>query len=179
MWPSKDAPVAGDELHLSSNLSAAPLERRPSGATAGLDRAGALASGLCAAHCAASALLPAALAALGLGALFGPSAEWLFTIIAVAIASTVAVAGWRRMRFGWAGFLLAGGIVAVLASRAVEMGFHHNHDHHSDHTANPAAPEHGEPHGVAGPLLGGLGGILLVAGHLLNLRAVRPHPHRL
>ena len=52
-----------------------------------VDRFGAVASSLCAVHCAVCALLPAAFSALGLGFLIGHEAEWVLTLLAVALGA--------------------------------------------------------------------------------------------
>lgn len=82
-----------------------------------LDRVGAVASSLCAVHCAVCALLPAAFGALGMGSLLGHEAEWVFTLIAVAFAAGALISGWRRHRSVWVAGLLALGIAGLLASR--------------------------------------------------------------
>ena len=104
-----------------------------------VDQAGAVASTLCAIHCAICALLPAAFGALGLGMLLSQTAEWAFTIVAVSIAFGALVLSWRQHRSIAVAGLLSLGIVGLLASRVLEMGSDHHHgDHHADH--------HGEEH---------------------------------
>ena len=101
-----------------------------------IDQAGAVASTLCAIHCAICALLPAAFGALGLGMLLSQTAEWAFTIVAVSIAVGALVLSWRQHRSVAVAGLLSLGIVGLLASRVLEMGS--DHHHHGDH--------HGEEH---------------------------------
>ena len=101
-----------------------------------VDQAGAVASTLCAIHCAICALLPAAFGALGLGMLLSQTAEWAFTLVAVAIAAGALVLSWRQHRSLAVAGLLSLGIVGLLASRVLEMGS--DHHHHGDH--------HGEEH---------------------------------
>lgn len=172
-----------------------------------LDRLGAIASSLCAAHCAVCALLPMAFGALGFGFLLGHEAEWMFTMVAVTFASCALFLGWRRHRSGVVAGLLILGIVGLLASRGLEMGSaHHDHDHghhgHAHALMEPAAshgdsavdapdehrakdaPDHTTDHAqpplahqgtthLAGSAVGILAGMLLLWGHLLNLRATR------
>lgn len=154
-----------------------------------VDHVGLVASGLCAAHCALSALLPVALGTLGLGALFGHEAEWVFTLVAVVFASAALVLGWRRHRSVLAASLLALGIAGLLASRGLEMrGPHHGHDDHDEHhhhaviahDAHSPEAAHHEPdpsvleddHLVAAAV-GVAAGLLLLLGHALNLQAGR------
>jgi len=169
------------------------------GGTDGLDRAGAVASSLCAAHCAVCALLPAAFGALGMGVLLGHEAEWVFTLIAVVFAAGALVLGWRRHRSIRVAGLLGLGIVGLLASRGLEMGEAHpehgDEAHHAttDHEAPPtgavadaaqptAAPadERGGLHSayaetahLAGTAVGIFAGLILVLGHRLNIRTSR------
>ena len=100
-----------------------------------IDQAGAVASTLCAIHCAICALLPAAFGALGLGMLLSQTAEWAFTLIAVSIAGGALVLSWRQHRSVAVAGLLSLGIVGLLASRVLEMGADHHHhgEHHADH----------------------------------------------
>lgn len=114
-----------------------------------LDRLGVVASTACAVHCVATALLPAALAALGLSALGGHEAEWVFTSLAVLVATSALVMGWRRRASPAAALALGAGIVGLISSRFLE--------------------ESGG-HGV-GIAVGLASGALLVLGHVLNLRA--------
>ena len=154
-----------------------------------VDRLGVFASSLCAAHCGLSALLPAAFGALGLGALLGHEAEWVFTLIAVTLGLGALVVGWRRHRSRLAAAILLLGVLGLLASRVVESSGEHG-DHagehhpgaaegeHQDEHAHEDEPAHADEHGEGGlhafgTLLGVLAGGLLVAGHVLNTRAAR------
>ncbi|MEC7241231.1 MAG: MerC domain-containing protein [Myxococcota bacterium] len=177
------------------------------------DRWGTVASSVCALHCAVCALLPAALAGLGLGALLSQKAEWGFTLVAVALGLVALVLGWRVHRSRQVAGLLIVGVLGLLSSRVLEMGGEHGHHgdvhheaeaqheegHHDeedpDHeAANRIAPESGHGDGDAheasgehhtdeeghddglhmlGAGVGVLGGILLVLGHLLNIRTTR------
>lgn len=116
-----------------------------------LDYLGAFAGSLCAAHCALSALLPAAFGALGLGVLLGHEAEWAFTAVAVAFASGALALYWKRGTGAIdVPILLLLGVAGLLASRLVEAS--------------------GASHGL-GAVIGVLAGLLVLAGHLRNLRA--------
>ena len=167
-----------------------------------VDRFGAVASSLCAVHCAVSALLPAAFAVLGLGFLLGHGAEWVLTLIAVAFATAALALGWWRHRSLQVAGFLALGIVGLVASRGIEMSSGHHehhgappqaiaehaasHDHHGDSQAGEHGAQHPENHGEAhadhdsaahmiGTVVGVLAGLLLLLGHILNIRAIRRH----
>ena len=106
-----------------------------------IDRFGAVASSLCAIHCAVCALLPAAFGALGLGMLLSQEAEWVFTIIAVLFALAALILVLRQKRSSTIAGLLGLGIIGLLSSRGLEMGSehhhhgegHHNEKHHDGH----------------------------------------------
>lgn len=115
-----------------------------------IDRLGTLASGACAVHCVLNAILPEAIAAVGLGALLGHELEWGFTFAALVFAATALVLGWRKHRSRPVVALLGGGIVTLVLARFLEGT--------------------GE---VVCISLSLLGGALLVAGHLSNIRASR------
>ena len=110
-----------------------------------VDRFGAVASTLCAVHCALCAFLPVAFSALGLGFLIGAAAEWVFTMLAVALAAGALVLGFRQHRSVKVAVLLGVGIVLLLASRGLEMGGHH--DHHGEHGAAEGSAAHEEEDG--------------------------------
>ncbi|MGK0362623.1 MAG: hypothetical protein ACI9U2_004944 [Bradymonadia bacterium] len=164
-----------------------------------VDSVGAVASGLCAVHCAVCALLPALFGTLGLGMLLGHKAEWIFTLTAIAFGVGALVLGWRRHRSARVVFVLGLGIVGLLASRGLEVGTAHAGHHteathaaevtHAERTAEAAHPaastEHNEASSTqhdeaaagvahaAGTTIGVLAGLLLLLGHLLNIRAAR------
>ena len=119
---------------------------------AGWDRLGALASGACAVHCAISALLPSAFAAIGLGALLGHEAEWVFTVIAIALAAAAFFYGWRKHKSAKVGVAFMLGISGLLLARLLE--------------------ENGAWQG-AGPGIGASAGAVLILGHMWNLRESR------
>ena len=102
-----------------------------------IDQAGAVASTLCAIHCAICALLPAVFGALGLSMLLSQTAEWAFTLVAVSIAAGALVLSWRQYRSVAVAGLLSLGIFGLLASRVLEMGSdHHHHNGHHDEVAH-------------------------------------------
>lgn len=120
-----------------------------------IDRLGLVASTACALHCAATALVPTALTVLGASALLDHEAEWVFTFVAVGVASLALVLRWRKRGISGATLGLAVGIAGLLAARLLEdMGGH----------------GHGFTVGLSV-----LSGGALVTGHLLNLRPI-PSP---
>lgn len=146
------------------------------------DRFGALASGLCAVHCAATALAPALFVLAGLELLLSESAEWTFTALALLFASGALLFGWRRHRSVPVASVFALGILGLLLSRGLEMRAHHDHAHEvSHHGAARLVPRRTPDHDGAGSQDGhGLGawfglvaGAFLVGGHALNIRASR------
>ena len=170
-----------------------------------VDRFGAFASSLCAAHCALCALLPAAFSVLGVSFLAGHEAEWLFTLVAIAFASGALVLGWRQHGSKRVAGLLAIGIIGLLVSRGLEMGGEHHGEHGDEHAAaanheshEKGHSEHGEKadndanknhdshdddhddHGghddfvhLAGASVGVLAGVILLFGHIANIRESR------
>ena len=123
-----------------------------------IDRFGAIASSVCAVHCATVALLPLAFGALGLSFLAGHEAEWMFTLVAVAFAAVALNVNWRKNHSTQVTTLLILGIVGLLASRAIEMssGDHGHHEHKShveqvDHAGSEheahKKDKHDEKHG--------------------------------
>jgi hypothetical protein len=158
----------------------------------GVDRFGALASSLCALHCVVSAFVPAVLGVMGAGFLLGEGAEWAFTGLAIGMAATGLVIGWRRHRSRLVAALFVGGILGLLASRGVEGLLHHDGegteaieagvrqaDEHGDaaadgHEEGGADEQAGlEATHFAGTGIGVLAGVLLVAGHITNVRRAR------
>ena len=105
------------------------------------DRLGSVASTLCAIHCAICAFLPVIFTAVGLNFLLNQSAEWLFSLVAIAFGVGALILGWRRHRSKTVAALLTLGVVGILASRGLEMGSdHHGHDdaHHEEAVADGA-----------------------------------------
>lgn len=150
-----------------------------------VDRLGAVASTLCAVHCAVCALLPALFGALGVGFLLSHTVEWGLSAVAIAFGAGALMLGWRRHRSRMVAALLLGGIVGLLLSRGLEAGSGHDHGegHHTEAVADAHGhgdhghDDHGHMHAGFAHLLGAgvgvLAGLLLVAGHLLNLRETR------
>jgi len=85
-----------------------------------LDKAGAWASALCAAHCAIVAVAPGLLMAVGLGGLMSHEFEWIITTVAVLIGLLAGVQGYRKHGSGGllAGFVVMAG--ALVAARFLE-----------------------------------------------------------
>ena len=104
------------------------------------DRVGAVASGLCAVHCALCAFAPIVFGALGLGVLLSHEAEWALTLFAVAFGIGALLLSWRRDGSKLVASLLVLGIVGLLGARFMEMSGHH--DHHDEH--HHAEGEHAE-----------------------------------
>ena len=165
-----------------------------------IDRFGAVASTLCALHCAVCALLPAAFGALGLGMLLSQEVEWGFTIVAVSFALVALILVVRQKRSYLITGLLGLGIIGLLTSRGLEMGSDHHHhgdEHHTEehhdahedghhdehedghtkhkdeHHDEHDGEEHSDITHSAGAFIGVLGGILLLFGHLFNIRSMR------
>jgi hypothetical protein len=161
------------------------------------DRMGSFASSICALHCAICGLLPVVFTALGLGFLLGHEAEWILSITAISLGLGALVLGWRQHRSGWVAGLLVVGIVGLLASRGLEMGLghedHHGSSHQEDggdgesdaltdpheeaHPSEPSEEHHGEEKGdethLLGTLVGVLAGMMLLLGHIFNIRMAR------
>lgn len=138
------------------------------------DRAGAVASTLCAIHCAISALLPVVFTMLGLGFLLNHAAEWVLTAIAAAFAAIALALAVRNNRPSYIPALLALGIVGLLASRVLEASEGDHDGPHSEHASAAAAQNTHAHAGLAwGTAVGVLAGFALLTGHMLNLRARR------
>ncbi|MBS1721624.1 MAG: MerC domain-containing protein [Armatimonadetes bacterium] len=122
------------------------------------DRAGAIASFVCAVHCAAVGLLVTVLPLIGLAFLHEPWVEVSFYAMAVVFGVWAAVRGWRLHRSFWPGVLFATGLSLV--------GFGHW-----------MAGRHAElsPLETLGHLLSAGGGLTLVAFHVLNARMTKTH----
>ena len=121
-----------------------------------VDRWGAVASTTCAVHCAVCALVPAALATLGLDFLIGHTAEWTFTIIAVFFGLCAIALSWRSHRNLIILAALSLGVIGLLSARVLEGGSHHGHhggEHHDSKTevGHKASGEHHEKHEAATP----------------------------
>ncbi|MEM7136032.1 MAG: MerC domain-containing protein [Myxococcota bacterium] len=116
-----------------------------------LDKAGALSSTVCAVHCASTAAAPSLIAALGLSVIAGPLFEWGFTILAVVLATSALVIGWRRHQTLSIALVLGAGIVGLLLGRLLEVMEFHSY----------------------GTVLSIVAGLALVIGHLAGVRASR------
>ena len=162
-----------------------------------VDRFGAVASTACAIHCAVCALAPATFGALGLGFLLGHEIEWGLTLLAVGFGFLALVLGWRQHKKPMAAILLGVGIVGLLAVRLTGEGGHH--DEHGEDAAHAEAGDHDEEEGDhdkeegdhdeeegehdeeegehddhgPGESLGILAGLILMTGHVTNLKAMK------
>ena len=170
------------------------------------DRFGAVASSLCALHCAICGMAPALFGVLGLGVLLSHEVELGLALMAILVALWAIVVAWRQHRSKLVLGIFILGIAGLVLSRGLEMGGHdghHEEEHHAEagasvegddgHTEKQQAEnhegeregehgdehegEHGDEHEgdshALGAAAGVLGGGLLFAGHLLNLRAMR------
>lgn len=106
------------------------------------DRFGAVASSLCALHCALCALAPSLFGALGLGLLLSPAVENGLALIAILFALGAMALAWRQHRSNSVLTLLALGIIGLVAARSLEMGGHHDHHDEGHHTAVGHDDEH-------------------------------------
>jgi len=130
----------------------------------GLDTAGAIASGVCAIHCASVALAPSLLVAMGLGGAMSSEFEWAFTGAAVLIGVVAGIQGFRS-HGSWgllAGFLTMA--TALIAVRFLE-GWVAGGGMIAGHSV-PYLP-------AAFAVLAGVG---MVWMHILNMRRNRPIP---
>ena len=179
-------------------MEAQANDRAPSNEWA--DRMGSFASSICALHCAICGLLPMAFTALGLGFLLGHEAEWILSITAIVLGLGALGLGWRQHRSRWVAGMLMVGIVGLLVSRGLEMGIghedHHGSSHHegeehaesdelgdaheedahtSEHSEehHDAEPEDGDTAHLVGTLVGVFAGLLLLVGHIFNIRMAR------
>jgi hypothetical protein len=119
------------------------------------DRFGATASFLCAVHCALLPLVIAALPAIGLGFLANHRFERGFIAFASVLALTTFTIGFRRHRRFRAFWFLVPGILLLAAGIAVDF----------DQSA------------AAHAVLVSIGGTLVAASHLTNLRLAHGHVH--
>jgi len=120
------------------------------------DRLGAVASFLCAIHCAALPFVLAVLPALGLGFLASHGFEHVFIICASLLASGSLIYGYLRHRVRIALMLLAPGLV-LLWTGGFLFELHSGFSWH--------------------PILVASGGTLVAAAHVINLRLVHRHEH--
>ena len=107
------------------------------------DRFGAVASSLCALHCAVCALLPALFAALGVGFLMTHEAEWLLNLVAILFGAFALKLAGRTHRSRQVMVFLAVGIVGLLVGRGLEMVADHGH-HGDEHDVHAEEADHHE-----------------------------------
>ena len=107
------------------------------------DRFGAVASSLCALHCAVCALLPTIFAALGVGFLLTHEAEWFLNIIAILFGAFALRLAGRTHRSRQVMVFLFIGIIGLLTGRGLEMVSDHGH-HEGEHDAHAEVGEHHE-----------------------------------
>ena len=159
-----------------------------------VDQIGVAASTVCALHCVSCALIPVVISAWGLGALLSHELEWLFTSFAALLACWAAWGAWRQGRSWVVLTLFSLGVTALLASRIIEVSSAHEGHHEGHHVETSVSHEpHGarthqvveteegsmpEHHGegmshLAGAAVAGVAGLLLVLGHLMNIREIR------
>lgn len=112
------------------------------------DRLGGVASTVCALHCLVSALAPALLLLLGIGAAANELLEWGLFALAIGLAIPAAILGRLAGVRAWVSIAFALGAVALVSGRLAEAS--HRFE--------------------GGGVLAVIGGALLVFGHLGNLR---------
>jgi MerC mercury resistance protein len=122
------------------------------------DRAGAIASFLCAIHCASVGLLVSVLPLIGLSFLHDPRVEVGFYSTAILLGIWATVRGWKLHKSLWPGVLFGAGLSVV--------GF--------GHWMAGNRPE-GSALETVGHLLSACGGLTLVAFHVLNARLTKSH----
>lgn len=118
-----------------------------------VDRIGAVASFVCAVHCALLPIVFGVLPALGLGLLADHSLERAFVAFAIILATTSLLFGLRRHGSYRAFWLLVPGIALLLAGMLVG-------DDHTD---------------VTHAVLVSIGGTLVALSHIVNLRLSHVH----
>jgi hypothetical protein len=119
------------------------------------DRFGATASFLCAIHCAALPLVIAILPAIGLGFLANHKFERGFVAFASMLALTTLFLGFRRHRQFRAFWLLVPGILLLGAGMIIDF----------------------EQSSTLHAVLVAIGGTLVAASHVMNLRLAHVHVH--
>lgn len=116
-----------------------------------LDRLGAIASCVCALHCALCAFAPALLILAGLGILVSHMVEWMFALLAAVVAVAAARRGYCSCGSWTAPVMLLTGVVVLLAGRFTEhLGL-----------------------GIPETMITMAAGCILVAGHMKNGLACR------
>ncbi len=139
-----------------------------------LDKIGAYASTICAVHCLLTGVALGMLSVIGLGFLGSVTSEILFIVVAVSVGVFAVVHGIRKHRSYIPSLFFVFGLVCIVLKFAA---FKHTHDPaHAGHTHGPASD------GWISTALAVLGGLSLVAFHVMNLRMTRkcgcsqPHP---
>jgi len=122
------------------------------------DKAGAIASFVCAVHCATVGLLVSILPLIGLSFLHEPWVEASFYSLAIIFGVWAAIRGWKLHRSMWPGIMFAAGMTLV--------GF--------GHWTAGGPPGHSALETV-GHLVSAGGGLTLVAFHVLNAKLIKNH----
>ena len=138
-------------------------ERKPALDVNKLDRAGAVASFLCAIHCALMPLIITLLPLIGLGFLASEPVEWALLAASATLGSWSLCLGFRQHRSRRVFMILGVSIALLVAGRifhqphfyGLHAGESHNHEHHFS---------------AWGPILMVLGGLAMMSAHLLNHR---------
>lgn len=139
-----------------------------------LDRVGSVAGTLCAVHCALTALLPAALAALGVGFLASHEVELGLTLVAVVVGTAALWQSWRARRSRGVAALFVAGLLGLLAARWLEAGAHAHDGHaHAREETHQTTGEKRDAHPTMPAVLGIVAGLALAGAHVGNLRASR------
>lgn len=128
-----------------------------------LDRAGAVASFLCAIHCALMPIVITLLPLLGLSFLASEPVEWALLAASAALGSWSLCLGFRQHRSRRVFMILAVATALLVAGRIfhqphlhqLHAGEHHDHAHYAS---------------IWGPILMVLGGLTMMSAHLLNHR---------
>ena len=121
------------------------------------DKAGAIASFLCAIHCAFVGLAASLLPFIGLTFLHEPWVEATFYGMAIFFGVWAAIRGYRLHRTWWTGLLFGAGLTLVATG----------------HLATESQPAHTLE--LVGHLLSAAGGLTLVAFHVLNAKLTKSH----
>jgi len=116
-----------------------------------------------------------AFSAVGLGFLLDEQTEWIFSILAVLFGLWALILSWRQHRSKRIAALLILGVVGLIVSRGLEMGAEHHDEevHHSEVHAehqDPHSEAHEDVSHLAGAVIGVLAGLILLVGHLSNIR---------
>lgn len=144
---------------MPSDLPKDPIHNVPN-----LDRAGTWASGLCAIHCAAVALAPGLLMAVGLGGALSHEFEWATTGAAVLIGILAGIQGFRS-HGSWG--ILAGFLTMAWALVAVRF---------LDHWVTEGGTILGHTVPYLPAVFAVIAGIGMVWMHMLNIRRNQPVP---